>query len=300
MTQTNPSMLQGIGRLISKVWGVDLKPIDETLEEKINKRLAEEREKIRPSREDIDTFSWITGDTSPIHRLTKRARKAGFQDIPLMGSHVAAYGEQFVEGVAKHMREYWGADIKIIGQENRFREALYPGERVLWQVKGYKEKDRTIELFITGSVKERQIVTIKSRLGTEYPIMPQIAGPIYSERYLIEDEHLEEYYNCVGAKSNGKVPNMLPAAFVPATLLNLLKTKTQTTEGMNLIMNFDFLKEANPGTLQVDIFPPRKPTERKDNFIYKFTTVVSQNTNPITYGEIVSSAPYKIEFNSKP
>ncbi len=291
-------ILLGIGQAIGSLFGVEPKPIDEKWEEQINKILAEEREKIRPSREDIDTFSWITGDNNPIHRLPKRAQELGFSDIPLMGAHVAAYGEQFIERVVERMRNYWGADIKITGQDSRFKSALHPGEKTLWQVTGYKQNNG-IELNVTGSTKDRKIIDITSRLGVEYPHMPQIAGPIpnSSRRFLLDQNHLEEFYDCVGAKNTGQVPHMLPAAYVPATLLRLLEERTQSMEGANLSMKYDFLARAKTGTLQVDIFPPREPSERKGKFIYKFRTVVSQDTCPITYGEIVSSTRQRIPIN---
>jgi hypothetical protein len=289
-------VLKGIGEAIGSMFGVEPKTVDENLEDKINKALAAEREKIRPSKEDILWLSWVTKDNNPIHRLPKRAKKMGFDDIPLMGSHMAAYGEQYIEGVVNHLREYWGADIKIIGQENKFKAPLHPEERVLWQVTGYKPANDKIKLEATGSVKDKKVIDITSTLCNEYPKMPQIAGPIFSNTYLLEDEHLEAFHNSVGGKDGKNVPHMLPASYVPATLLTLLERETQTMEGSNLAMKFDFLNEANPGSLQVDIFPPRRPSERKGQYIYKFRTVVSQETLPITYGEITSAIPMKVEF----
>ena len=291
------TILTGIGEYIGKLFSVEPKPIDDSLEEKINKALAEEREKIRPSREDIDDFSWVTKDNNPIHRIPKRAKKLGFNDIPLMGAHVAAYGEQFMERVVEHMKEYWGAEIKIIGQDNHFKSAVYPGERILWQVVGYKKRDGEIELNAEGKVKDKKAIDITTKLGNRYYEMPQIAGPIYYRRYLIEEEHLETFYNCVGGKSNGKVPKILPSAFVPATLLSLLEEKTQSMEGANLSMDFNFLEEPEIGRLQVDIFPAREPKQRGDYYLYKFKTVCSQKTNPIVYGGILSSTKNLIKFD---
>ncbi|MEM4259592.1 MAG: hypothetical protein QXS38_02435 [Candidatus Pacearchaeota archaeon] len=239
-----------------------------------------------------------------------------------MGAHIAAYGEQFIERVVEKMRQYWGADLKIIGQYNGFKAPVYPGERILWQVTpSFKKIDSKIEIDVTGTItreadKQEQtikVIDITSKIGKEYSMMPQIAGPIFSSKYLLDKDHLEEFYNCVGGTNNGRVPNMLPAAYVPATLLTLLEQKTQTMEGVNFSMNFEFLREAEPGRLQVDIFPPREPKQRqrKDkngapvldstgkpiiDYIYKFQTVVSQETKPITYGIILSAITQEIKF----
>lgn len=289
-------MLTGIEEQIGKLFGVEPKPIDKSLETRINKTLSEEREKIRPSKEDIDDFSWVTGDNNPIHRIQKRAKKLGFDDIPLMGAHVAAYGEQYITSVVESIIKYWEADIKITGLSNSFKAPVYPGERILWQTTGYEKTDSEIKLKTTGTVKERIVIDIKTHLGKEYQKMPQIAGPIYSRRYLLEKEHLETFYNCVGGKSNGIVPKILIAAFVPATLLKLLEEKIQTMEGTNLLMNFDFLSEASSGRLQVDIFPSREPKKHGEDYLYRFKTVCSQKTKPIIYGEILSSTKHLIEF----
>lgn len=312
-------IFQGIGQAINDLFSVNPQQEQsetlEDLEDKINNILAKERENIRPSREDIDEFSWITKDNNPIHRVPKRAKKLGFDDIPLMGAHIASYGEQFIERVIEKMRQHWGADLKIIGQDNGFKAPVYPGERILWQIlPSFKRVDSEIQLEITGTVKDKRVIDITSKIGKEYKTMPQIAGPVFSTKYLLDKDHLEAFYNCVGGTNGNKVPNMLPASYVPATLLTLLEQKTQTVEGMNLSMNYEFLREAEPGKLQVDIFPPREPRERqrKDennnpvidsgtnkqitDYIYRFKTVVSQKTKPITYGEITSSTTYKIEF----
>jgi len=299
-------IFRGIGRGIGTLFGVEPKPADELLEEKINKALAEEREKIIPSKDGIELFSWITKDNNPIHRIPKIAREMGFEDTPLMGAHVAAYGEQFIEGVVQHMREYWGADIKVVGQDNKFVKPLYPEERTLWQVSGHKIVDGGIDLTVTGNVKDKRVIGITSHLGKNYFLMPQLAGPIFSQRYFLHDGHLDSFSNCIGGKNNGKVLNMLQSAFVPATLLRLLEEKTQTVEGINKSMNFRFISEAKPGKLQVDIFPPNEPEEvrikdregqRKVMYMHEFKAVVSQDTKPLSYGEITSLAPRKIDFS---
>ena len=72
-------------------------------------------------------------------------------------------------------------------------------------------------------------------------------------------------------------------------------------EGINLSMNYDFLADVKLGTLQVDIFPTRKPRQRKNengevSYIYKFKTLCSQETKPVTYGEIVCLSKNEINL----
>jgi hypothetical protein len=297
-----PKILSGIGQTIGKLFGVEPKPVSDTLEEQINKALAEEKDKIRPSRNDIDTFSWITKDNNPVHRLEGRARKMGFKQIPIMGAHMAAYGEQFIEMVVENMRDYWGANIKIIGQDNSFKEAVGLRDKIHWQVTGYKAIDSEIRLNVSGTVKDTEAIAITSHLGKEYKPRSDISGPINSKKYLLEEDHLNSFYECVGGKNSKIVPNMLPAAYVPASLLALLEEKTQTMEGINLSMNFEFIRKAKLGKLQVDVYPPKKPKEKQRknsetiDYIYMFKSIVSQDSKPITFGKIISSTPYLTEF----
>ncbi|MDO8459611.1 MAG: MaoC family dehydratase [Nanoarchaeota archaeon] len=288
---------------------------EEKLEDKINQVLAKEKEKIYPTTEDIERFGWVTGDNNPVHRLKSRAKKMGFDNTPIMGAHMAAYGEQYIVGAVQTIREYVSSDLKIIGQKTKFTAPIYPQENMWWQVKGAQEKgDTRFDLSITGEVKGKPnrntVVEITSRLGSAYPAMPQIAGPLHSRKYLLELDHLEEFYNSVGGKYAGKVPHSLTAAFVPATLLQLLEERAHTMEGANLVMDFDFLNDSQLGLMQVDIFPPeRPPRERKgkdpntgeqkvEGYIYQFRAVVSQKTKPILYGEIMSFTPKKIDLIS--
>lgn len=343
-------ILEGLGRAISSLWpsginspeisqpvehNTETVTLEDQFENEVNQALAAERENIKASREDMDNFSWVTGDNNPIHRLQKRAVKMGFTDTPVMGAHIAAYAEQYVTGVVQRMSRFWGADIKVIGQEVTFKSPLYPGERTLWQVKGFEKKGDSIDVKVQGTANNQPIVDVTTNLGTKYPIANGRVGPTYSRRFLQERDHLEAFCNSVGAKFDEKVyHHMLNAAYVPATLLRLLEDRTGSTEGMITRMSFDFFEESKPGKLQVDIFPSGKsrpqykegpkisengnPVVDGDNnkpiiekildakgqpivegYIYRFKSAVSRrpSTDPIMYGEVTTFCPYKIEFD---
>lgn len=317
------NIFKGIGQAISAIFPVEPKTLDDQLGVEAE-ALTGEREKIKPSRDDSNTFGWITHEHNPAHYLVERARAMGFRDTPIRGAHTAAYAEQFIEGVVQRMREFWGADIKIVEQKTEFPDPLYPEERVLWEAKRFQRKGDRIDLYVEGTAKSGTIARVKSSLAPKNPNAPEIAGPIYSRKYFIDPTQIDAFYRIVGGRVEPRVTNMFAAAFVPSTLLRLLEDISETNEGINRSMAFDFIREAKPGMLQVDIFPPRAPvavyrrqtkidastgqpevnTQTNqpvyetatldgrpivDFYAYKFRAMVSQGTKPITYGEIVSA-----------
>lgn len=314
------AILKGLGLRIAKIFGVEPKEEDETLEQKINKALAQERERIVITREDSDLFGWITKDNNPIHGSpdgTKEAAiKAGFKDTPIRGAHTASYAEQYVRRVVENMREFWGADIKIIGQHTSFKAPVYPGERILWQIESFKDAGDAIMLYATGNVKRTEendliknvkVVDVTSRLGTNYKKSAEVEGAgRFSRTYSIEEDHISKFCKCVGVEVDGKVPDMLPAAFVPATLLALIEEKTNSMGGMNLYMDFDFASGAGAGGLQVDVFPPKRARSQKDEasgntyYLYKFRALCRQGDKIVTYGELLCSTEHNIDFSGNP
>ena len=95
----------GIGNLMRLIYNA--RELDSpTLAEDINVILAGKREAITPKKENIDRFAWITGDNNPIHRSIEAARELGFLDTPLMGAHIAAYGEEFITGIGERINKF--------------------------------------------------------------------------------------------------------------------------------------------------------------------------------------------------
>ena len=295
-----PSRFSGIGVTIGRFFGVEPKPEDD-LEERINNALAHEWENITPKRENNESLQRITKDNNPLHISSDAAKKLGLRDTPIMGVHTAGYAEQFMDRAVENMRKFWGADMKITGLYTGFKGFVYPGDKILWQITGYDSSGDVIKLKAEGKVSGNVVTDVVAELGKEYRTMPQIAGPISFRRYSIEGAHIEEFCRCVGVKYEGRIPKMLPGAFVPSTLLAIAEEKGKTIDGLNLSMNYDFLGDAKPGIVQVDIFPTRKPRPRKMEdgspaFIYKFRTVCSQESKPLVYGEIVCLSNSELNF----
>lgn len=301
-TIVRPNRFSGIGATIGRFFGVEPKLEDESLEEKINNALAHEWEKITPTREDNESLQRITKDNNPIHISSDAAKKLGLKDTPIMGIHTAGYAEQFMEKVIDNMRSYWGADMKMTGLYTGFKGFVYPGDKILWQVTGYASSGEVIKLKTEGRVGENVVTDVEAELGKEYKRMPQIAGPISFRRYSIEEAHIAQFCKCVGVKYEKKIPKMLVSSFVPSTLLAIAEEKGMKIDGINLSMSYDFLGDAEPGSVQVDIFPSRRARPRKmedggQAYIYKFKTVCSQDTKPLAYGEMVCLSRSELNFS---
>jgi acyl dehydratase len=259
-----------------------------------------------PSETDVEMFGMVTLDNNPAHRDREIARSLGFEDIPVMGAHTAAYGEQYGRSILAVLGSD-GNKVVLRGQENRFKAPFYLGDRLQWRLTGFKETDRGLDLNLEGMVNDKKIIATKLKLGRTFPEVLEIPDPtIYTKDFSLDLPWLKEFYACVGRKSEAEVeppkriPSMLYASYVPSTLLELLKEVTGKREGTNLAMNFEFLQERKLDgveTVYVDISQPRQPTEHKGTFHYKFKALVREGNTPITYGEIRSTTPHEIDFS---
>lgn len=283
--------------VIKDAFGIDEITVKKTLTSIIEKIPTPDKV-VQASREAMSRFGWITKDNNPIHKFSEQAIEyGGFTDTPVMGAHLAAYGEQFTEKVIHDLnKETWGSKIKLIGQTTKFKDPVYPEEKLTWEVGRYNVKNRNgqdiIDISINGSINREEnskiAVSINARLGNEYGIMPQIAGPGFWRKFAIQPKHLDVFYRCVGASPNSKIPQMFPGAFIPATLLELLETTTQSLEGVNREIDINFLNEPRMGSpVRVDMFQlleEPKAIRGTDQKMYDIRFVCSQDTKPLSYG----------------
>jgi hypothetical protein len=300
-----------ISQVFKSLFGRKPKSVAEEIEEQIDKEIDEIlgrcNETISFSYEDNVGFCDDVEDFNRIHR-DKEAAKAfkfiKFEDTPIVGVLSASTGARIVGNALNQLREYWGAqeeELKVLGQEISFKNPCYPGEEISLSFGGYKESTTGIELSLLGSVKKKEVIEITTRLGTAFNLMPQIAGPITSYVYGLDESKITSMLEHTKGAYNGSILPILPAAFMPSPLINLLEQRTGSTEGANLRMNLDYLAQAvHPGQIQVDIFTPSRIPQPGGRPLYKFRSVVSQDTVPLVYGMITSATPEIVDLSITP
>ncbi|MBX4212298.1 MaoC family dehydratase [Candidatus Pacearchaeota archaeon] len=292
--------LSGISNLAARLFRIAPRE-DENLEKQINETLAEERERIQPSSEDITSFGDMTEDHNPIHRDKSLALKKKLLDTPVMGAHTAIYGAQFVNGVTERMKKFWGTDIKMVSQESRFPAPIYPGDKIRWQIVDYKEVEgNQIELDITGykirDEEKKEAVKITSRLGDNYAL-PEIKGtPIYSQKYMMTEDLIRNLHQRTGGNPSDKPLHMFAVSFVPTTLTKLLLEKSNTLEGINGAMDYKFTGDIKPGELSVDVYRFKETRTRGGAFWYRLDAHCRQGKDSIAYGEMLCTANQLVDL----
>ncbi|HLC32075.1 MAG TPA: MaoC family dehydratase [Candidatus Nanoarchaeia archaeon] len=302
-------LFAGIGAWFKKS-PEEAEELEKSLEEKINKTLARDREKIVPTREQIGLFGRITGDSNPIHIDPTIAQKYGFTDTPVMGAHIAAFGSEYINGVNNTLKEECKVDyLKLVEQRTRIPKAIYPGQPITWNVekqriRGSGERIEEIMLDISGVVNGEKAVGIEGKLNGGYasPEIPSLPLSIIMKTYTLGQDELKILCDCIGAPYNEKmlIPQSFGFAYVPATLLELLQRETKTKEGINLVMESKTLGHIHPGSIQVDAFLKQK-RESRGSFIYTIETVIAQRDSngllvPKLVGEIKCGTSYNLNL----
>ena len=307
------STLKGIGKFLGKLVERNLRPIDDEFDSELQTMLEEKSQKIKISREDNIRFANITGDTNPIHRDLEAALAFNFggmkfTDTPIIGTYLAMIGEQFSYRIFRSLRDHWGEDgqdLKIIGQETKFKDPVYPDDDINWQVSGYNERSEYVDISLTGKVGKKVVVEVATKLGYLFGRMPPIAAPIIQPS---KDKIMTigpEEVRALNEMTNGGPTDRIPLTLLPAlatrTMLAYKKQKTGDMVGLNRLMNFTFFDLPQTGEIQVDIYRPKRiaNTTRSDfhRYILRAVCGLTTDSKPLCYGEIKIMCPQELDFS---
>jgi len=292
--------LKGLAPLVAEAIGdTNLRPIDDEVERDIAQLLKEGSRSF--SQEDNVLYCDTIEDKNPIHRDQEAARAyTGMElsDTPIVGAFTSAVGGRLSLNIVNRLRNHWGEDaqdLKITGQKTKFSgNVVYPGSEIIWVIpkQGFSENRGDISITVEGRIKKNLAVSVTTNLGSEVKRMPQIAGPFYSATYDVDRARLQNHAECVGGEIGEGIPDSLAVNYAPSTLLKFQKERYGKSEGTNVAMDFEFIRQAKPGLIQVDVFAPRKMPRRqlRGRYIYRLRIVTSQENNPINFGEIVCAS----------
>ncbi len=302
-------LVKGITEAVARLIGstTEKEKLEKLLEKSFDE-ISRERATIVTSREKIRLFGEVIEDYNAIHRLPEKAMKIGLRDTPIMGSHTAAYAEQFAQRVVERINELGrNPRLMVIGQDITFSGFAYPDESILWNVIGYRDSKTSLNLQLLGTnINDEEIAKTQVKLGLKLPEKPEIPqDPIFTRTYRFDDERITDFYNCVGVRNPNGAPISLPGLFIPSTLLSLLREQTLEMTGINNSMNIDYLASPEKGIpVRIDIFPmkrdPRElhdPKNRRTAYLYRnLECLCSQNGKLVSRGEITCTTPYKLNL----
>lgn len=282
-------LFSGIGRVLSNLFRREIKEGAEDLEEIINTVLAAEKAQFAPDYHSIQTFCCVIGDNNDIHRSVPHAARHGYSDIIVPGTQLAAMSEQYINGVTKALEEVWGVSLILGGINIEFREPLYPGNPINWQVVDHRGNGTGIELTIEGKANDMEVITAVAKLIREkYSELPRLIGePEGTDRYTIRETDLDAFYRSIGEEPKAKIPWSYTTSFVTSILLDMSRGGDRTPSGINRRMEFEFYEAPQLGKIAVDVYLKRNPRKIRDNFLYQFDAVCSQKHRPLTYGKII-------------
>lgn len=108
------------------------------------------------SQKDIAEFGDVVGDYSDLHRKVKVATDNGFEDTPVIGVHLAAYGGRVARDLLTAV-QLPDQPYVIAQQDVAFRGSVYPGEPINWVKDGESvSQDGSIEYRLVVPGKEGQ------------------------------------------------------------------------------------------------------------------------------------------------
>ena len=110
------------------------------------------------SLDDIIRFGDTIGDHAPIHRSLEIAQKFDFDDIPVIGVHLASIGERITRNLVSVMQDPT-KPLNYATHSVTFRYPVYQGERIDWK----------IDNEAVSSDSRRYVLIIESRDPTKKP-----------------------------------------------------------------------------------------------------------------------------------
>ena len=270
------------------------------------------KEKISAPKSNFIDWAFLVHDFSRMHIFSEYAIEAGFKRTPVHGTRIAAFQEQYILGVKSALERFTEKEFFYNNHKIKFESPVFPGLRGVkasWDLEKAVVDDRGVKLHISLiNSKGKKYMSSVVCLGYEKSEKNQeeVTGflsndekPIvHRTRIEIKKEEREGFYNCIGKKPDERVCMMYPAAFIPATLLELSSRRTGRPEGTYRGIEFEFYNQPELGIFETILSLPRSPRELPEGkgFKYKFEALCLQNKKPILGGVVgcISPTEYRL------
>lgn len=295
------------------------------------RELTSIKEKIKITEDKIDNFCSVVKEINPFHTNAEFAKEHSYRDMSgrkhrykdrfAPGTQLAAFGEQFVDGLIDGINKYVDKPYILTHFNINFgTHPVYPGIKyhpvsLLWLFYGFSwDDDDSLTLNIVGgdskrlkkvkleNLTKRDIkrlgISIDVKLGhAPYPKEDlHLYGADCSRTYDLVLDDVKLFYESIGESperyNDRGVPWMCPASLITSTLLDLSKELTGRISGMHIGTDFEFYKEPVPGDLSVELFVKKdnlkdfkQGIEKQKKSHYRIDAVCSQEHSPILYGK---------------
>ena len=292
-------------------FGVGLGVIPERIKAFKNQMLvaANKEQVVVPKSKFVD-WAFLIHDFNRMHIFQGYASEAGFKKTPVHGTLIAAYEEQYVLRVLDILKEFTGKDLFYNSQRIKFEEPLFPKVRVAragWDLEKAVVNEKGINLSISATDgKGKKYISSKVFLGYEpkqkdsQEIIGFLSGNdiIHKTSMEIKGGERDSFYKCLNKKVDEQIFMMHPAAFIPATILELSSRKTGRPEGTYRSINFEFYNMPELGIIETILRMKKSPKNLgKEGFAYKFNALCLQNKKPILSGDVICVSPVEYKLN---
>ncbi|MFA7707751.1 MAG: MaoC family dehydratase [Candidatus Pacearchaeota archaeon] len=257
-------------------------------------------------------WAFLVHDFNRIHVFPEYAAEAGFKKIPIHGTLISAFEEQYALKILEVLKEFTGKELFYNNHRIKFETPIFPRfrkARAVWDLESATVDEVDISLNVSATDLKNQEKYISSRIGFGYKPNqedPQkiieflSAGDIVHRTSMeIKEGERARCYNILGKKKIDEVLMMHVGAFTPATLLELSSRRTGRPEGAYREIDFDFYNPPQLGIFETILRMPKAPRVLPEGkgFFYKFEAICMQNKKLVLSGNVKCISPIEYKLN---
>jgi acyl dehydratase len=247
------------------------------------RKIVEETRRCRIDREAIKEYARITGDSQPIHQDLEAARKAGFEDIPIMGTHLMAIGFKIAQETFHHLVDFGrisARDYSCVSLSGKIKKPAYPGRMPDWKIECCDSEEGRTAIKVVGRLEEAISVETAVVFGKRNPEMEMPsrveAGPIAAPAELTIPS-LRMYQNLLNKEKGNDFDEGLGASYPAGAFVRMLRaTGNGDIAAINRSSTTEFYHDLEAGHTDILIYV-LKETWRNSSWIYDLQGRLMQN-----------------------
>ncbi len=227
-----------------------------------------------------ERFGRLVNDGNLMHSNLENARANELEGLPVYGTYLAALGEQhFVNFLRKHCEiAYHFSHLNFTFTRPVFTEETFLYRSV--KIRRVKNDCLTLGSRIAKETKDGidEVAVLGAKIGKGE--RPAFKTPertrVFDSHTTIDEKTRKAFYSLLRVNDEFRVPYLLVAATVPATLLNLAESVGNRKEGIAACFEVTTFDEPLIGNYQTDIYLGEELNKinASDGFFSQFTGVI--------------------------